>query len=77
VLLRASQVTSLFVIVEIKVDVRLQPQTYHRGREESREARDQASEIGSQRSEVSDQGSEVGTNAEEDRLRLKAEALGI
>jgi len=27
-----------FVVVEIKVDVRLQPQTYHRKREESRDA---------------------------------------
>jgi hypothetical protein len=38
VLLRASQVTSLFPVVEIKVDVRLLAQTYHRKREESRDA---------------------------------------
>jgi hypothetical protein len=39
VLLRASHVTSLFIVVEIKVDVRLLAQTYHREREESREVR--------------------------------------
>jgi len=35
---KAISVTSLFIVVEIKVDDRLQPQTYHRKREESREA---------------------------------------
>jgi hypothetical protein len=37
VLLRASHVSSLFIVVEVKVDVRLLAQTYHRKREESRE----------------------------------------
>ncbi len=37
-LLRASHVSSLFIVVEIKVDVRLLAQTYHRKREESRDA---------------------------------------
>jgi hypothetical protein len=38
VLLGASHVSSLFIVVEIKVDVRSLAQTYHRKREESRDA---------------------------------------
>jgi hypothetical protein len=37
VLLKASPVSSLLWVVEIKVDVRLLASTYHRKREESRE----------------------------------------
>jgi hypothetical protein len=38
VLLTASLVSSLFLVVEVKVDVRSLAQTYHRKREESRDA---------------------------------------
>jgi nitric oxide synthase oxygenase domain/subunit len=64
VLLRASHVSSLFIVVEIKVDVRLLAQTYHREREESREHgtedRTQKIENRGQKTEVRSQNKEVG-----------------
>jgi hypothetical protein len=57
VLLRASHVSSLFIVVEIKVDVRLLAQTYHREREESRE---HGREDSGQKTEDRSQNKEVG-----------------